>query len=176
MAPTGGHAPRMTAPESPRPPQRLAARVVPYWIIGDGATSIVLTGLAWFVGRPWLADNWESWSTTLEYVLLGICLAALSMALLIPPMNYARGRYGFVGDLLLMRYGILFIEERAVPVRRMQHVDLVRGPIERLFGLATLVVFTAGNEGSAFRVPGLPVTEAQELRDRIVQMRGDGQL
>ena len=27
----------------------------------------------------------------------------------------------------------------------MQHVDLVRGPIERLFGLATLVVFTADN-------------------------------
>ena len=105
MAPAGGHAPRMTAPESPRPPQRLAARVVPYWIIGDGATSIVLTGLAWFVGRPWLADNWESWSTTLEYVLLGICLAALSMALLIPPMNYARWRYGFVGDRRLMVVG-----------------------------------------------------------------------
>jgi len=63
-----------------------------------------------------------------------------------------------------------------VPVRRMQHVDLSRGPIERLFGLATLVVFTAGNEGSAFRVPGLPVHVAQELRDRIVQMRGDGRL
>ena len=70
----------------------------------------------------------------------------------------------------------LFVEERAVPVRRMQHVDLSRGPIERLFGLATLVVFTAGNEGSAFRVPGLPVQKAQELRDRIVQMRGDGAL
>ena len=63
-----------------------------------------------------------------------------------------------------------------MPVRRMQHVDLSRGPIERLFGLATLVVFTAGNEGSAFRVPGLPVELAKELRERIVQMRGDGLL
>ena len=73
-----------------------------------------------------------------------------------------------------MGYGILFVEERAVPVRRMQHVDLLRGPLERLFGLATLVVFTAGNEGSAFRVPGLSLTRAQELRDAIVQARGDG--
>ena len=72
-----------------------------------------------------------------------------------------------------MRYGILFHEERLVPVRRMQHVDLTRGPIERLFGLATLVVFTAGNEGSAFRVPGLSVAEAQALRDRILRARGD---
>ncbi|MFT4512028.1 MAG: membrane protein YdbS with pleckstrin-like domain [Planctomycetota bacterium] len=166
----------MTGPESLRPPKRLAARVVPYWILGDGLTSFVLTGLAWFLGRPWLSDNWEHWTPMLDNVLLGLCLGALTMAFLIPPLNYARWRYGFVGDLLLMRYGILFVEERAVPVRRMQHVDLVRGPIERAFGLATLVVFTAGNEGSAFRVPGLPVQEAQELRDRIVQMRGDGRL
>ena len=158
------------------PPERLAKRVVPYWILGDGLTSIALATVAWFVARPWLASNWEQWSDTWERTLLGICVALLVLAFVVPPLNYARWRYGFVGDLLLMRYGILFVEERAVPVRRMQHVDLVRGPIERLFGLATLVVFTAGNEGSAFRVPGLPVQEAQELRDHIVRMRGDGRL
>ena len=98
------------------------------------------------------------------------------LALGAPLLAYSRWRYGFLGDLLLMRYGILFVEERAVPVRRMQHVDLVRGPLERLFGLATLVVFTAGNEGSAFRVPGLAANEAQALRDRIVEARGDGRL
>jgi uncharacterized protein len=158
------------------PTERLAARVVPYWILSDGLTSIVLSALAWFVARPLLEQSWASWSTTLEYVLLGICLGLLALALAAPPLSFARWRYEFRGDLLLMRYGILFVEERAVPVRRMQHVDLMRGPIERLFGLATLIVFTAGNEGSAFRVPGLPVSRAQELRDRIVQMRGDGRL
>jgi membrane protein YdbS with pleckstrin-like domain len=166
----------MTGPESPHPTQRLAARVVPYWILADGLTSIVMTSLAWFLARPWLADNWENWSPILENVLLGLCLGSLTLAFAVPPLNYARWRYGFADELLMMRYGILFVEERAVPVRRMQHVDLVRGPIERAFGLATLVVFTAGNEGSAFRVPGLPLKEAQELRDSIVQMRGDGRL
>jgi membrane protein YdbS with pleckstrin-like domain len=58
----------------------------------------------------------------------------------------------------------------------MQHVDLTRGPIERLFGLATLVVFTAGNEGSAFRVPGLAAARARSLRDRILEARGDDRL
>lgn len=166
----------MSAADPVHPPSRLAPRVVPYWILGDGMTSMVLAALAWFLGRPWLAANWEPWSPFWESLLLAACAGMLSLALLVPPLNYARWRYGFVGDLLLMRYGILFVEERAVPVRRMQHVDLTRGPIERLFGLATLVVFTAGNEGSAFRVPGLPVQLAKELRDRIVQMRGDGRL
>lgn len=158
------------------PPERLAPRVVPYWILGDLLQSLVLTGLAWFVLRPWLVRDWQHWSPTWDYLLTGACLGLLLLAVLVPPINFARWRYGFVGDLLLMRYGILFVEERAVPVRRMQHVDLSRGPIERLFGLATLVVFTAGNEGSAFRVPGLPVRTALNLRDRIVQLRGDGRL
>ncbi len=72
-----------------------------------------------------------------------------------------------------MRYGIFFHEERTIPINRLQHVDLSRGPIERLFGLATLVVFTAGNEGSAFRVPGLRVSVAEPLRDQILAARGD---
>ncbi len=166
----------MTSSETLRPPQRLAARVVPYWILGDGLTAFILTSIAWFLGRPLIAEKWDSWSPVYDNILLGMCLTVLSLAILIPPLSYARWRYGFVDELLLMRYGIFFVEERAIPVRRMQHVDLVRGPIERIFGLATLVVFTAGNEGSAFRVPGLPIQEAQELRDRIVQMRGDGRL
>jgi len=166
----------MSGPVSLTAPERLAPRVVPYWIIGDGLTSIVLASLAWFLGRPWLRDNWQHWSPGFDYALMGVCAFLLLMAIAVPPLSYARWRYGFLDDLLVMRYGILFVEERAVPVRRMQHVDLSRGPIERLFGLATLVVFTAGNEGSAFRVPGLPVHVAQELRDRIVQMRGDGRL
>jgi hypothetical protein len=169
----------MTAAEPPaalRPDLRLESRVVPYWVLGDLLTATVVTGLAWFVGRPLLAEHWHSWSGTWDLVLAGACVGMLALAVLVPPLAFARWRYAFAGDLLLLRYGILFVEERAVPVRRMQHVDLVRGPIERLFGLATLVVFTAGNEGSAFRLPGLAVTRAQELRDRIVEARGDGQL
>ncbi|MCA8948102.1 MAG: PH domain-containing protein [Planctomycetes bacterium] len=158
------------------PTERLAPRVVLYWLLADGLSAVLVTGLAWFVGRPLLSEHWENWSPLLDRVLLGVCATFLAIALLSAPLAFARWRYGFLDDLLLMRYGILFVEERAVPVRRMQHVDLNRGPIERLFGLATLVVYTAGNEGSAFRVPGLGLARAQDLRDRILEARGDGRL
>jgi membrane protein YdbS with pleckstrin-like domain len=166
----------MSTAEQLLPPDRLERRVVAYWMIGDTITALVLAGLGWFLLRPLLGKHWDHWSPTWDTVLLVACVAIVTLAVAVPPLAYARWRYGFQGDLLLMRYGILFVEERAVPVRRMQHVDLVRGPIERLFGLATLVVFTAGNEGSAFRVPGLRVGRAQELRNRIIEARGDGRL
>ena len=117
----------MTSSETLRPPKRLAARVVPYWILGDGLTAFILTSIAWFLGRPLIAEKWDSWSPVYDNILLGACLTVLSLAILIPPLSYARWRYGFVDELLLMRYGIFFVEERAIPVRRMQHVDMVRG-------------------------------------------------
>ena len=55
----------------------------------------------------------------------------------------------------------------------MQHVDLMRGPIERMFGLATLVVYTAGTEGASFRLPGVDMRRAEEIRDQILRARGD---
>jgi membrane protein YdbS with pleckstrin-like domain len=165
-------------PTNPPPPpgERLEPRVITYWVIADSLGSWIVAALAWFVGRPLLTEHWRHWSEAWDHVLLGACIGLVLLPFVTPPLAYARWRFAFVGDLLTMRYGILFVEERAVPVRRMQHVDLVRGPIERLFGLATLVVFTAGNEGSAFRVPGLGAARARALRDRIVEARGDGRL
>ena len=109
------------------------------------------------------------WVMTAAISLAGVILG---LTLIVPPLAYARWRFGVDDRLLSMRYGILFVQERLVPVPRMQHVDLTRGPIERLFGLATLVVFTAGNEGSAFRVPGLSRPRAEGIRDRILAARG----
>jgi len=156
--------------------ERHERRVVGYWILGDLLTSAVLGALAWFVARPFLAEHWDKWSAAWDHLLLGGLGGLLALTFVVPPLAFARWRYAYLGDLLLLRYGILFVEERAVPVKRMQHVDLVRGPLERLFGLATLVVFTAGNEGSAFRVPGLRADVAQAMRDRILQARGDGRI
>ena len=158
------------------PDQRLSPRTVLYWLVADGASSAALAALAWFLVRPLLAEHWRGFTPAIETGFLACAIGIVALALVAAPLAFARWRYGFVDDLLLMRYGILFVEERAVPVRRMQHVDLMRGPIERLFGLATLVVHTAGNEGSAFRVPGLLLPHATALRDRIVEARGDGRL
>lgn len=155
--------------------QRLDRGVVPLWILGDLASSVFLLGLA-TGGYFYLRRAQPEWAATAGVAWLVLAAVLLLWSLLTPPLAYLMWAFVADDDLLRMRYGILFREERLVPVRRMQHVDLTRGPLERLFGLATLVVFTAGNEGSAFRVPGLSLERAQQLRDRILRARGDGAL
>src|SRR5690606_31950331 len=71
------------------------------------------------------------------------------------------------------RRGRMWQIETRVPRTRVQHVDLRHGPLERRFGLATLVVHTAGSRDSAVAVAGLDATEAARLRDRLAQQVDD---
>jgi membrane protein YdbS with pleckstrin-like domain len=50
----------------------------------------------------------------------------------------------------------------------MQLVDVTRGPVARLLGLAELRLVTAAAT-SAVTIPGLPEAVAAELRDRLVE-------
>ena len=66
-------------------------------------------------------------------------------------------------DDLLFRRGIMFNRVVAVPYGRMQYVDVVAGPLERLAGLATVHMHTAAAASDA-RIPGLRNEEATRLR------------
>jgi membrane protein YdbS with pleckstrin-like domain len=67
---------------------------------------------------------------------------------------------------LLVRHGLFLRKLSIVPYARMQFVDVTAGPMERMFGLATVTMHTAAAASDA-RVPGLPSAEAARLRDRL---------
>lgn len=72
-------------------------------------------------------------------------------------------------DSLGLRRGRLWRTELLVPVNRVQHLDLRRGPLDRRFGLASLVVHTAGSRHTAIALNGLALDDAQRLRDALAQ-------
>lgn len=152
--------------------ERLSPRVVGHWYVSDLVRAAVAVALLVFGVEAFAREAGNTAPAWLPMAGQVLAAVLLLLTLIWPPLAFRAWRFSVDGDLLAMRYGVLFVEERRIPVPRMQHVDLVRGPIERLFGLATLVVFTAGNEGSAFRVPGLRVARAEALRDGILRARG----
>ena len=159
------------APDSAGGMQRLDPRLVPYWILSNLVSTVVLSALL-AGGLYYFRDMVEEFGGWLV-IALSAGAVMLLMGMVQPVLAYITWRYSMDDQLLIARYGILFREEKTIPISRLQHVDLRRGPIERLFSLATLVVFTAGTEGATFRVPGLSFTHAQDLRDRILAARGD---
>jgi putative membrane protein len=87
-------------------------------------------------------------------------------------IEWLRRTYELEGGALRLEEGVLARKLRAVPFDRIQQVDLVRKPLHRLLGVATLRVETAGG-GSAAEVDLDVVTleEARALRASLLQAK-----
>jgi putative membrane protein len=87
-------------------------------------------------------------------------------------LEWLRRTYALEGGALRLEEGVLARKLRAVPFDRIQQVDLVRKPLHRLLGVATLRVETAGG-GSAAEVDLDVVTlaEARALRTTLLRAK-----
>jgi membrane protein YdbS with pleckstrin-like domain len=122
----------------------------------------VSIGMAEQAAQIWLAVGWT--------VLTTICLW---FSFWFPPRYYRTWGWRIDAKVLELRHGRLVEHTRLVPLARLQHVDLERGPLERMFGLSSLVIHTAGTHAATTRIPGLEAGEAERLRDHLVAIGGD---
>lgn len=164
--------PTLAAPASTHELQRLDRRVIRLWrihsMITSGVLLMIATPVAFFVGITqfvdwiWLMAGW-------------VALAAVRAFLLVwhPPRAYANWGYRLDGKVLETRHGIWFKVIQLLPLPRLQHVDVHSGPIERSFGLASIMLHTAGTHEAAIVIPGLDAAEAERLRNQLVDIGGD---
>ena len=111
-------------------------------------------------------------------VVLGVCwLAAVVVGAWAaerwPALQYAHIGYQLDEDGLLVRHGVLWQTFTHVPRSRVQHTDVSQGPLERRYGLGTLVVYTAGTDHARVALPGLAHEVARALRDELRAERVD---
>ncbi len=93
-------------------------------------------------------------------------LAMIALALA-PKRIYDRLRYDLTADQLRLVRGWLFHTDTIVPLVRVQHIDVTRSPLDKMFGTASLIVHTAGTHNSVVTVPGLAPERAAAMRDII---------
>ena len=87
-----------------------------------------------------------------------------------PRRAYHEWGYRIDDRVLELRHGVWFKVIELLPLSRLQHVDLHRGPLERWLGLASLILYTAGTHNASLTIPGLPAAQALLLRDRLVEI------
>ena len=140
-------------------------RVSPRFVWVDLAGSIIsgLVATAAFTVPFWLTGL-----TLLLAIPAAVFVIAVIVAAFTPRRVRAIG-YRLRDDDLLVRRGIMFQRFAAVPYGRMQLVDINRGPLDRALGLAEVKLVTAAS-ASNVAVPGLPMADAEELRDRLVEL------
>jgi len=101
-------------------------------------------------------------------VAAGIVLAGVASLVFVTRRVRAWG-YAEREDDLFVRRGVMFSRMSVIPYGRMQFIDVTAGPVERLFGLATVRMHTAAAASDA-RIPGLAADEAARVRDRLAEL------
>jgi putative membrane protein len=110
-------------------------------------------------------------------VTLFLPLAALALLLVPIPLTVAvlarrRHRYAIVDGRLLIMRGVLARQEWIVPLARIQAVSIVRSPLQRLLGIATVRIGTAGARGMAR--PDVVDVAVQDARALAAGLLHDG--
>ncbi|MFB6172812.1 MAG: PH domain-containing protein [Haloarculaceae archaeon] len=142
--------------------QRLDPRVQVLWVVRAVVVALVLGALVTIAERAVLGTAvWLGPSTALVVGALGVAFAVL---------RYRSWGYRLRTDALYLERGVLTRVQTIVPYVRVQHVDTREGPVERLAGLATVVVYTAGSRGADVSVPGLVASRATDLRERLERL------
>ncbi len=98
--------------------------------------------------------------------LPAVLLAAYAL-IRVPLRRYHATGFSLAEERLRVVRGIFFRADTVVPFGRVQHIDVGQGPFERLFGLATLTVHTAGTHNASVSLPGLRQADATSMREEI---------
>lgn len=147
--------------------ERLHPRVRLVWALGAVITSVVVGSIA--TGFIFFFTDWPLWS--------GAVVAAVVLVLGLGHvvLRYRIWRYEVQEDALYLERGVLTRVRTVVPYVRIQHVDTQRGPIERIVGIGSVVVFTAGSRGADVSIPGLDPERATELQQRLRSLVGESE-
>ncbi|MGN6126525.1 MAG: PH domain-containing protein [Humibacter sp.] len=141
--------------------RRVSPKYVVVVLVSSLIGGVIGAAIALFA---WLGLGW-SWA----WIALVIIVAIAIVQLIIAPRRAKAIGYQLRDDDLLIRRGIMFQRFVAVPYGRMQLLDIERGPIDRILGLAELRFVTAA-ASSRVSIPGLVDTDAAWLRDRLVEL------
>lgn len=148
--------------------ERLHPRIRLVWAGGAVLVGLLVAVPAWLVGR--FAPTFLSWLASPDAVVLAVAVVVGVLGVVHAVLRYRVWRFQLQEDALYLERGVLTRVETAVPYVRVQHIDTQRGPIDRLAGLSSVVVYTAGSRGADVTVPGLRPDRARRLRDRLREL------
>lgn len=81
------------------------------------------------------------------------------------PLRYRHIRYALSEDAVISERGLVFTIHRHMPLCAVRHITVLRGPIERMTGLTTILISATGGY---LLLEGLPTDEADKLTQALL--------
>lgn len=86
---------------------------------------------------------------------------------------YQRYNYSLQASEMLIARGVFWRQLIGIPHNRVQHVDVINGPLERKFKLSKLIIHTAGTRDASVVLHGLSIDQANQLRAELSKTVSD---
>ena len=86
----------------------------------------------------------EEYNDSACIVLIALFIIISIYLIVSPIIFYRRYRYRLDNDKVEIRRGVITISHTMVPIERIHQVEVSKGPINRMFGLANVNMTTAG--------------------------------
>jgi len=149
--------------------ERLHPRVRVVWSVGALVSALFVAAIVGAVAVFAPADAAYVGWLTLPYAV-GVFVVFAALGVVFAVLRYRVFRFEVREDTVFIQRGVLTRVRTVVPYVRVQHVDTQRGPLERVVGLSTVVVYTAGSRGADVSIPGLTPERAEELQSSLREL------
>ena len=149
-----------------RPPAlQVSPRARTLWRIEAvlGALPIVAAQVLW-----WVTDSTSPRPIQVWLAVVTVVIEAAYL-LVMPLWRYRVHRWEVTDEAVFTQTGWFTQERRIAPITRIQTVDLTRGPVSGLLGLATVRVTTASSAGP-LRIHGLAHEQALEIVESLTAL------
>lgn len=139
-------------------------KLEPAWKKSNAIVTSILFGIITLgasVGLWFINDEKIWW---LWLVVLGPMLLIWAWAGSYPYLAYPKKSYMLREYDITYTTGLIWQKEITITYNRIQHIEVSQGPIEKLFKLSSLQLFTAGGQKSDMEISGLKPETAQKIK------------
>lgn len=104
----------------------------------------------------------------IDWPLIVLPLLALLMLWLgLVPLQLRQCRYLLRQRDFIYCHGLIWRKADLLPLQRLQHVTVSQGALQKLFGLATLELYSAGSSGAEIRLADITHAQAMLLSELL---------
>jgi len=135
------------------------------WILLVNSTlvwSIIFVAFYFFIDKKIAVSHPQV--SNYGYLLLAVICGFYFILLIV---GFSRRKYALREKDISYSSGIIIEKLTTVPFARVQHLEVDQKPISRLFKLASIQIFTAGESNDDLKINGIPKKEALKIKEYI---------
>ena len=127
-----------------------------FWFISGSGASVAI------------AVFWGTWPSWLSWLALGSLISIILSSFILTILGFKRKKYALREHDIIYKTGLIWRSTTILPFNRIQHAEVQQGPVDRLFNLSKLKIYTAGGSGSDLSISGLVPDEANAMKHFIL--------